>query len=105
MTVKMLMAVFWVVTSCGVVGRYRRFGGTYCLLTTSPHGITNQKTTFEVHSIQGFHLRRKLPPMLHDDGDSQFPKRRIKNLTTMDNAQEIVMFMTTHCNQKRSSFN
>jgi hypothetical protein len=25
------MFVFWVVTPCGRVGRYRRFGGTYCL--------------------------------------------------------------------------
>jgi hypothetical protein len=27
---KMSMLVFWVVTSCGLVGRYQRFGGTYC---------------------------------------------------------------------------
>jgi hypothetical protein len=26
---KLLMLVSWVVTSCGPVGRYRRFGGTY----------------------------------------------------------------------------
>jgi hypothetical protein len=29
--VKMSMLVFWVVTPCGLVGRYQRFGGTYCL--------------------------------------------------------------------------
>jgi hypothetical protein len=29
--VKMLMLFFWVITSCGLVGRYQRFGGTYCL--------------------------------------------------------------------------
>jgi hypothetical protein len=25
------LLVFWVVTSCGLVGRYQRFGETYCL--------------------------------------------------------------------------
>jgi hypothetical protein len=25
------MLVFWVVTSCGLVGRYQHVGGTYCL--------------------------------------------------------------------------
>jgi hypothetical protein len=29
--VKMSMSVFWVVTLCGLVSRYQRFGGTYCL--------------------------------------------------------------------------
>jgi hypothetical protein len=29
--VKMSILVFWVVTQCGLVGRYQRFGGTYCL--------------------------------------------------------------------------
>jgi hypothetical protein len=29
--VKISILVFWVVTSCGLVGRYRHFGGTYCL--------------------------------------------------------------------------
>jgi hypothetical protein len=28
---KMSMVVFWVVTSCGLVGGCQRFGGTYCL--------------------------------------------------------------------------
>jgi hypothetical protein len=28
---KISMLVFWVATSCGLVGRYQRFGGTYCL--------------------------------------------------------------------------
>jgi hypothetical protein len=27
----MSMSVFWVVTPCILVGRYQRFGGTYCL--------------------------------------------------------------------------
>jgi hypothetical protein len=31
MTVKISMLVLWVVTSCELVGRYRPFGGTYCL--------------------------------------------------------------------------
>jgi hypothetical protein len=29
--VKMLMFVFWVMTPFRLVGRYQRFGGTYCL--------------------------------------------------------------------------
>jgi hypothetical protein len=29
-TVKMSMLVFWIVTPCGLVGRYQRFGGIYC---------------------------------------------------------------------------
>jgi hypothetical protein len=29
--VKMSMLVFWVVTPCGLVRRYQRFGETYCL--------------------------------------------------------------------------
>jgi hypothetical protein len=27
--VKMSMLIFWVVTPCGLVGRYQSFGGTY----------------------------------------------------------------------------
>jgi hypothetical protein len=30
-TFSLSMLVFWVVTPCGLVGRYRRFGETYCL--------------------------------------------------------------------------
>jgi hypothetical protein len=30
MAVNMSMLMFWVVTSCGRVGTYQRFGGTYC---------------------------------------------------------------------------
>jgi hypothetical protein len=29
--VKMSMLFFWIVTSCGLAGRYQRFGGTYFL--------------------------------------------------------------------------
>jgi hypothetical protein len=66
--VKMSLMVFWAVTPCGIVDRYRRFGGTYCLQlqgktyktsrlkmeavcssetlvsTYSPHSVTIQKT-------------------------------------------------------------
>jgi hypothetical protein len=31
MAVKMSMLLFWVVTPCGIVGRYQRFGWTCCL--------------------------------------------------------------------------
>jgi hypothetical protein len=64
MAVKMSMLVFWVVTPCGLVGRYQRFGGTYRLhlqgwrrrqydppkgwyAPMSPHGVTTQKTNIE----------------------------------------------------------
>jgi hypothetical protein len=30
-TLGMVLLVFWVVTPCGFVGRYKRFGGTYFL--------------------------------------------------------------------------
>jgi hypothetical protein len=59
MAVKMSMSVFWVVTPCGLRGKYQRFRGTYCLhlqpwiwqyvplkrwwcLPTSPYGFTVQ---------------------------------------------------------------
>jgi hypothetical protein len=29
--IKISMLVFWVITQCGLVGRYQRLGGTYCL--------------------------------------------------------------------------
>jgi hypothetical protein len=43
------MLIFWVVTQCGSVGRFQRFGETY--LPTSPHGVTTQNTNTE-RSIQ-----------------------------------------------------
>jgi hypothetical protein len=44
------MLVFWVVIPCGLVGRYKRFGGAYCLHLQgwSPHGDTTQKTTMDI---------------------------------------------------------
>jgi hypothetical protein len=30
-TVNFPMLVFWIVTPCGLIGRYQRFGETYCL--------------------------------------------------------------------------
>jgi hypothetical protein len=32
MAVKISIFFFWVATPCGLVGRYQRFGGAYCLL-------------------------------------------------------------------------
>jgi hypothetical protein len=47
--VKKSMLIFWVVTSCGLVGRYQRFGGTYCLHLQGWHylGVTDQKTNID----------------------------------------------------------
>jgi hypothetical protein len=51
----------------------------------------------ENSSIHRVNLSRILPPLLPDDADSQFPKRRIlKKLTTLDSIEIILMFMTTH---------
>jgi hypothetical protein len=46
-SVKILLLFFSVVTACGLVGRYQRFGETYSLflqgLPTSPHAVTTQR--------------------------------------------------------------
>jgi hypothetical protein len=51
----MMMLVFWVKSPCGLIGRYQRFGGTYCphlqghfYLLTSPHGVTTQNNVITV---------------------------------------------------------
>jgi hypothetical protein len=61
MTVKMLMLVYWVLTLCGPVGRYQRFGGTYCLHL---HSIIAQKTNIYIicvvqvfNSSKEFHMQ------------------------------------------------
>jgi hypothetical protein len=48
--------VFWVLTPCGLVGRYQRFGGTYYLhlqtfvaiYNTNPHDVTKQTTNIDI---------------------------------------------------------
>jgi hypothetical protein len=61
--VKMSMVVFCVVTLCGLLGKYQRFGGTYCsifrakeavcssetliVLSTRLHGGATQRTNIE----------------------------------------------------------
>jgi hypothetical protein len=47
------MLVFWVEMPCGLVGRYERFGGAYCVhcqshLPTITHGVTDQKTNIGI---------------------------------------------------------
>jgi hypothetical protein len=42
--------VLWVVTPCGLVGRYRRFGGTYCLCLQS-YSVTTQKTNIDTDQV------------------------------------------------------
>jgi hypothetical protein len=67
--VKISTLVFWVVTPCGLVGRYQRFGGTHChhlqhfgrllqyvppkrwYIPTSPHGVTTQKTSINAYYL------------------------------------------------------
>jgi hypothetical protein len=43
--VNMSMLVYWVVTPCGLVGRYKRFGGTYCFHLLD--AVSTQKTTID----------------------------------------------------------
>jgi hypothetical protein len=38
--VKMAMLVIWVVTPCGLVGRQRQFGETYCLHLQDSREVT-----------------------------------------------------------------
>lgn len=53
MAVKLSMFVFWIVTPCGIAGRFHPFGGTQRLhlqswyLLTSPRSITTQKTNID----------------------------------------------------------
>jgi hypothetical protein len=57
---KTSMLVFWVLTSCGIVGRYQRFGGAYSLrlqgrrTAHSPYGVTTQKTN--VDKMEAAHI-------------------------------------------------
>jgi hypothetical protein len=62
MLVKVMMLLYWVVTPCGLIGRYSRFGEIYwiwrqyvspkwCYLPTSPHGITTQKNNIIIPVI------------------------------------------------------
>jgi hypothetical protein len=62
--IELVMLLFWVVTACELVGRYQRFGGTYCptqperwrqyvspkrwYLSTSSQAVTIQKTNIDV---------------------------------------------------------
>jgi hypothetical protein len=61
--VKMLMLVFWIVTPCGLVGRYQRFGGTYCLhlQVFSPKAVCSSQTLVSTYkSTQHFNLKTKI---------------------------------------------
>jgi hypothetical protein len=58
------LLLFWVVTSCNLVGRDQSFGGTYCphlqgwslperwCLHVSSHGVTTQKNIFILISVR-----------------------------------------------------
>jgi hypothetical protein len=58
------MLVFWVVTPCGLVGRYQRVGGTYCLhfqpftidLTSFPSSSKNIATAVLELKVQNYQL-------------------------------------------------
>jgi hypothetical protein len=39
------MLVLWVVTQCGLAGRFQRFGGTYCL---NLQGVTTQNIDIDI---------------------------------------------------------
>jgi hypothetical protein len=44
MAVKMPMLVFWLVMPCELVGRYDRFGETYCLPALKTEAIASSET-------------------------------------------------------------
>jgi hypothetical protein len=44
------MLVFYIVTPCGLLGRYQRFGKKYCLYL---QGITTQKTNNDTFRAVG----------------------------------------------------
>jgi hypothetical protein len=60
---KMLTVVFWVVTPCGLAGRYKRFGDTYCLHL---QGVTTQKT--DMHVLNAMRTSNHFRDMLVSHG-------------------------------------
>jgi hypothetical protein len=42
------MMVFWVVTPCGIVSRYQRFGGTQTTVPIFSLGVTTHKTNIDI---------------------------------------------------------
>lgn len=62
--VNISMLIFWVLTTCGLVGGCQHFWGTHRLqlqpqYNTSPHGLLTQKTTMNI-------IRQKRPEMWPD---------------------------------------
>jgi hypothetical protein len=58
------MLVFWVVTPCGLVGGYKRFGGHIASIFRAEDGVTTQKTNMEpqYHSRFGWGKGRRYDP-------------------------------------------
>jgi hypothetical protein len=56
------MFIFWVVTPCGLIGRYERFGGTYCL------------------HLQGGNVYLHIPPIRFNIGISPPSKPQVTNV-------------------------
>jgi hypothetical protein len=48
--VKVSSLAFWVVTPCGLVGRYQRFGGTYCRHHQDEVLVSTCKSTWRYNS-------------------------------------------------------
>jgi hypothetical protein len=48
----MVRLIYWVVTPCGLVGRYQHFSKNIDMyLTTSPQGVTTQKTNTDIFTL------------------------------------------------------
>jgi hypothetical protein len=65
--------MFWVVTPCRLVGRFQRFGETYCIhlssskcwyLPTSPHGVTKQSYIFTLSDVRKYQTFVFLSPAI-----------------------------------------
>jgi hypothetical protein len=50
----MSMLVFWVVMSCGLVGRYQRFGGTESITTQKTNIFTTTRTSNLIYGKMTF---------------------------------------------------
>jgi hypothetical protein len=49
----MTSMVLWGMSPCRLVGRYQRFGGTYCLhVPTIQHGATTRKTNIDIFTTE-----------------------------------------------------
>jgi hypothetical protein len=54
-TVKLPILVVWVETQCGVLGRYQRFGGTYCVYLQCVQPTKSTLTTLALPVVNNYY--------------------------------------------------